>query len=114
MPSHERLGENTGSRARDHLANERTYLAWIRTALAVVTIGIAFHEFVLDTQQPSIPLALLLVLLGVVLMSYSVYRYYRQQNHLEDGNFGADTAGPILLSLMLAVVVILGVWLVLS
>lgn len=26
---------NTGSVARDHLANERTYLAWIRTALAI-------------------------------------------------------------------------------
>jgi uncharacterized membrane protein YidH (DUF202 family) len=27
---------NEGSTARDHLANERTYLAWMRTGLALI------------------------------------------------------------------------------
>lgn len=31
--------DNNGSTARDHLANERTYLAWVRTALGLVRCG---------------------------------------------------------------------------
>ena len=32
--------ENKGSVARDHLASERTFLAWLRTSLALASIGI--------------------------------------------------------------------------
>jgi uncharacterized membrane protein YidH (DUF202 family) len=31
---------NTGSAARDHLACERTVLAWLRTGMVLATVGI--------------------------------------------------------------------------
>ncbi len=37
--------ENTGSTARDHLASERTFLAWLRTGLGFVALGIAVERF---------------------------------------------------------------------
>lgn len=37
--------DNTGSVARDHLASERTFLAWIRTGLGFVALGIAVERF---------------------------------------------------------------------
>ncbi|KAJ7071960.1 hypothetical protein C8F01DRAFT_1243059 [Mycena amicta] len=37
--------KNTGSVARDHLALERTYLAWLRTGLGFVALGIAVERF---------------------------------------------------------------------
>ncbi|KAK0387763.1 hypothetical protein NLU13_4008 [Sarocladium strictum] len=37
--------KNTGSVARDHLASERTYLAWTRTGLGFVALGIAVERF---------------------------------------------------------------------
>nr|GAT44660.1 predicted protein [Mycena chlorophos] len=37
--------KNTGSVARDHLASERTYLAWLRTGLGFVALGIAVERF---------------------------------------------------------------------
>ncbi|KAH8881239.1 hypothetical protein GQ53DRAFT_754539 [Thozetella sp. PMI_491] len=37
--------QNTGSVARDHLASERTFLAWIRTGLGFVALGIAIERF---------------------------------------------------------------------
>jgi len=36
---------NTGSVARDHLASERTFLAWMRTGLGFVAFGIAIERF---------------------------------------------------------------------
>ncbi|KAI9593408.1 hypothetical protein BDF19DRAFT_340878, partial [Syncephalis fuscata] len=36
--------ENKGSVARDHLANERTFLAWIRTSLSLITVGVAISQ----------------------------------------------------------------------
>ena len=37
--------ENTGSIARDHLANERTYLAWLRTGVTLMGVGVALVKF---------------------------------------------------------------------
>jgi len=37
--------KNTGSTARDHLASERTYLAWLRTGLGFIALGIAVERF---------------------------------------------------------------------
>ncbi|KAF2725809.1 hypothetical protein K431DRAFT_280528 [Polychaeton citri CBS 116435] len=43
--------ENKGSVARDHLALERTYLAWLRTSLSFASIGIAVTQlFRLNTS----------------------------------------------------------------
>ncbi|KKA26752.1 hypothetical protein TD95_000863 [Thielaviopsis punctulata] len=43
--------ENKGSVARDHLAIERTFLAWLRTSLAFASIGIAITQlFRLNTS----------------------------------------------------------------
>ncbi|KAJ8292710.1 hypothetical protein OF846_003985 [Rhodotorula toruloides] len=36
--------ENKGAVARDHLAGERTFLAWLRTSLALASIGIAITQ----------------------------------------------------------------------
>ena len=35
---------NSGSTARDHLANERTFLAWARTGLTFVGLGVAIDS----------------------------------------------------------------------
>lgn len=37
--------KNTGSVARDHLAAERTFLAWIRTGLGFIALGTAIERF---------------------------------------------------------------------
>lgn len=49
--------QNTGSTARDHLASERTFLAWIRTGLGFLALGIAIERFSqLDLRELLIPL----------------------------------------------------------
>ena len=39
---------NTASQARDHLANERTFLAWVRTVLALISTR---HLVVVSSPQ---------------------------------------------------------------
>ena len=46
------MTENTNpNRARDHLANERTFLAWVRTGIAIVVFGFAIGRFSLAMRQ---------------------------------------------------------------
>ncbi|BGP50151.1 hypothetical protein JCM10450v2_006062 [Rhodotorula kratochvilovae] len=52
--------ENRGSVARDHLAGERTFLAWLRTSLGLASIGIAITQLfrlpsTSTTNAPSSP-----------------------------------------------------------
>lgn len=45
MFSRLRTLKNSGSTARDHLASERTFLAWLRTGLGFIALGIAVERF---------------------------------------------------------------------
>jgi putative membrane protein len=71
---------------RFSFANERTFLAWIRTALALLAGGVALHA--LDpafgelTQRA---LALLLVLLGLFCAVVSWFRWARAERAMRRG-----------------------------
>lgn len=48
--------KNSGSTARDHLASERTFLAWLRTGLGFIALGIAVERFSqFDLAPPPLP-----------------------------------------------------------
>jgi putative membrane protein len=73
----------------DHAANERTYLAWVRTALALLAFGLLVERFELFALLPGAPDAaadaggvpwtqiagLGLILLGVLVLAISSWRY---------------------------------------
>jgi putative membrane protein len=50
------------------LANERTFLAWIRTALALLAGGIAVETFASDTFEPLLRLVMTLSLLSLSIL----------------------------------------------
>jgi putative membrane protein len=39
------------NRARDHLANERTFLAWVRTGIAIIVFGFAIGRFSIALRE---------------------------------------------------------------
>lgn len=43
-------GDNSNI-AREHLANERTFLAWVRTGVAIVVFGFAIGRFAIAIRQ---------------------------------------------------------------
>ena len=44
---------NNGSNYRDHMANERTFLAWIRTSVGIIAFGFVIEKFALFMKQMS-------------------------------------------------------------
>lgn len=76
------------NRATEHLANERTFLAWIRTSVAVVSFGFVTGK--LNVMLPSLtgqtavtngvghkfPVGLLMVGFGGLLSLLSAWRYF--------------------------------------
>ncbi|WP_231941152.1 YidH family protein [Arthrobacter sp. U41] len=71
------LGGGTDPDARFTLANERTFLAWIRTSLAMVAGGIAVEAFTSELFVPELrkTVSVLLLLLGLVTAGGSFFRW---------------------------------------
>jgi len=60
------------------LANERTFLAWVRTALAMLAGGVALHAFgVPDSDWLRAVLAITLVLFGALVTVFAMLRWAR-------------------------------------
>ncbi len=104
------------NRARDHLANERTFLAWVRTGAAIVVFGFAIGRFSLAMRQltalqghPVRTLGLSVwmgagtIIAGVALVVAGLLRYRKTRAQLDAGTF--EPAGFVLdLITMLTVV----------
>ncbi|MGH7509715.1 MAG: YidH family protein [Gemmatimonadales bacterium] len=63
---------------RTHLANERTFGAWIRTGLSVAAIGIATSHFLPPAvREPLFALTLgtIFVIVGVAIIGFGAWRY---------------------------------------
>ena len=78
-------GEEPDSRLT--LANERTFLAWVRTALALVAGGIGLEAFVPRLAVPGLRqvLAVCLVLLGTAVSATAWSRWVRTQRAMRIG-----------------------------
>ena len=68
------------------LANERTFLAWIRTSLALLAGGIAVEAFTTDVFPEPIRrgLSVLLLLLGMLLSAGAAGRWLRVERSMRN------------------------------
>jgi putative membrane protein len=72
---------------RFSLANERTFLAWVRTALALLAGGIALLQLAPDVGSRGERLlpSVALIVLGTVLAAMSHRRWYRNERAMRLG-----------------------------
>lgn len=105
-----RSGEGSEStRAREHLANERTLLAWVRTAVALMGLGFVVARFGLFLRQlaleraappepghASAVIGATLVAASVVVTAVSTLRFFRARAQIERGQYEPETFTEVL------------------
>ncbi len=108
-------------RQREHQANERTFLAWLRTSIALIGFGFAIARFglflrqiqVAVTQKPvainsfftSENLGVTLVIFGIIVICLAAWRYNQVFWQIERGNYRPNR---LLVWMIAGVVTILG------
>jgi len=103
--------------ATEYLANERTFLAWIRTSVAVVSLGFVLARFSVwlrelaiqrAPQVPvhragiSLPIGVAMMTFGGLLSVLAAWRYHVVNRDIERGKVRADRGLVILVTIMMA------------
>jgi putative membrane protein len=108
----------------DHLANERTFLAWIRTSIALIGFGFVIVKFALFVQQMSLVMGgkaipagkghsgtvgIVMVIFGAVIAFLSYLRYRNIEKQLNNSQYFPS---PLLSALVAMSIVIASILLV--
>ena len=101
------------NRARDHLANERTFLAWVRTGAAIVVFGFAIGRFSIAIRQLtalqghgvrtagiSVWMGSGTIVAGLLLVVAGLLRYRKTRERLDAGTFEPAGFGLDLLTIL--------------
>ncbi|MCO4860751.1 DUF202 domain-containing protein [Cupriavidus sp. WGlv3] len=102
---------------RFSLANERTFLAWIRTALAILAGGVLLDQFAGHVEPKSLlaGVALALSMLGAVIAGLAYSRWKRNEIAMrEAGPLPASGGIPLLSVVLVCVALVLSLGLLLK
>ncbi|KAI1103335.1 hypothetical protein F4804DRAFT_333425 [Jackrogersella minutella] len=119
--------ENKGSVARDHLALERTFLAWLRTSLSFASIGIAITQLfrlntsIDDEDDPRFettrrigkPLGATFIGISILILLLGYRRYYQGQQWVIKGKFPASRGTIIIVSIVACALIVVSLFVVL-
>jgi len=99
---------------RFSLANERTFLAWIRTALALLAGGVAAVQLVPAYNFPGgrLTLGVILVVLSIMVAAGSYYRWTANERVMRLGHSLQPSLVPRLLAAGLTLVALLALLMV--
>lgn len=111
---------------KDHLANERTFLAWIRTCIGIMAFGFVVERFGLFMKQvayfsknldlQALPsqtgstqiFGMLLIGIGALISIFSYIRFLTTEKQIGEKSYQTSNKLPILLTLL---VVLTGIFL---
>jgi putative membrane protein len=96
------------NRIRDHLANERTFLAWMRSGIALLGFGVLIVRIRLlrPPLAPQAPgngwrLGLAFTLVGLLMVLLSAFHYFGVRNDIEDDTYAPPDRWVLLATLVL-------------
>ena len=108
------------TKVTDHMANERTYLAWVRTGITIMALGFVVAKFGIIIRElvPNAPatsyhlssaIGIALVIAGGFMQVLALRSFLRNKASIENGTFQPSTAGEIsagIITLLIAVLLI--------
>ena len=116
-------------RVTDHLANERTFLAWVRTGISIIAFGFVVERFGLLLRQlglkvsaePLLPghystiVGITLTLLGTVVMVVALLNFLQARRSIDKEEFHPHSGFAIALTVITCLIgILLAVYLHLS
>ena len=119
----------TSKKVTDHLANQRTFLAWIRTGLATITFGFVVERFGLLLRELGFKIGLIevlpihyssffgvsLTLLGVIMMIVALLEFLQIRRSIDSERFHPPATFSIILTILAALIgVLLAIYLFLT
>jgi putative membrane protein len=112
---------------RDHLANERTFLAWIRTSITIVALGFVVAKFGILlrevggshvhplTSQAGAVVGVVLVVAGLVTAALATLRFLQTRDDIEQEVVAFSPVFDVALAVMVGLVsIVLAIYLVIT
>lgn len=105
----------------NHLSNERTLLAWIRTSVGIMAFGFVVVEFSFFSKELNLaleieiqgthygysaPIGILIVATGAMSSLFALLRYHRTKKDIESGSF---KHGVVLLNILVVIIFLVSI-----
>jgi putative membrane protein len=108
----------TSKKVTDHLANQRTFLAWIRTGLATITVGFVVERFGLLLRELGVKTGLAelipvhyssffgvsLTILGVVMMVVALIEFLQIRSSIDSEQFHPPATFSVILTILASLI----------
>ena len=110
----------------DHLANERTFLAWIRTSLGIMGFGFVVVKFSLFIRQIELILkrdivegsqheysgavGVSIVVIGALTVIVAFFKYRKTNKQIEEENFAQTSNSITIVAVLIFVIGIILSW----
>ncbi|WP_096156711.1 MULTISPECIES: YidH family protein [Bacillus] len=108
------MNQNTTEESKyiqQHLANERTYLAWVRTAIAIIGIGFLATSLHFNTDLQSIlndriaiSISVFSIFIGLATLLLSTIIYFRNRKNINTQTFHSSFKLIIFMTIIIATV----------
>ncbi|WLR49794.1 DUF202 domain-containing protein [Bacillus tianshenii] len=100
---------------QQHLANERTYLAWVRTAIAVIGIGflITNLHYTMEASFTRVgdlvanAIGLISFIIGIITILVATFSYFRKTKQINDQTFKASSYFVWLLTILTVCIILI-------
>lgn len=119
MPDSRDTDSQDSSQVSNHLANDRTYLAWIRTGVSMMGLGvvIAKLKYIIGSNYPessgvmhAAQIGLWFAVIGVLTILMSALFFLQTQREIRQGTYKARKLSVLILTALLGLLGIIILW----